>query len=177
MYARKDTEHINSGDIVASLSALINTRSDNIEKMVGANAMKIEGLKKTVDFAYAEIKDMKGKVSMPEKRASHEERRVNDCQQRFSELERYSRQWNLRLYGLEESEKEDVRRKTIEICQDVLPEQKTKLVDDIDTVHCLGTKRPNDSKPRGIILQFSSRVCRDAYGKLLRRPAFYGTTA
>ena len=64
--------HNNSGDIVASLSALINTRSDNIEKMVSANAMKIEGLKKTVDFACAEIKDMKGKVSILEKRASHE---------------------------------------------------------------------------------------------------------
>ena len=48
-------------DIVASLvslSALINTRSDNIESMVSAN----EGLKKTIDFVCAEISDVKGRV-------------------------------------------------------------------------------------------------------------------
>ncbi len=34
-----------NSDIVDSLSKLINTRSDAIEKMVGENSMKIEGLK------------------------------------------------------------------------------------------------------------------------------------
>lgn len=154
MYACEDTKHVNSGDIVASLSVLINMRSDNIKKMVGANVRKIEGLKKNVDFACTEIKDMKGKVSTLEKQVSHEERRLSDCQQRISELDRYSRRWNLRLYGVEEleSEKEDVQRKNSEICQDVLPEQKNKLIDSINTVHHLGTKRPNDPKLRGIIL-------------------------
>ena len=33
MYARESTEHVNSGDIVTSLSALINTRSDSIERL------------------------------------------------------------------------------------------------------------------------------------------------
>ncbi len=137
MFARDNPEHPNSSDIVASLSALINTRSDNIEKMVSANAMKIEGLKKTIDFACAEIKDMKGRVSALEKRVSHEEKSVNDCQQRVSELERYSR-WNLRLYGVAETEKEDVRQKVIEFCQGVLPEQRERLADTIDTVRRLG---------------------------------------
>ena len=36
-----------NSDIVATLSLLINSRCDAIEKMVGANTMVIEGLKKT----------------------------------------------------------------------------------------------------------------------------------
>lgn len=53
------SEQINPNNIVASLPALINTRSDNIESMVSANALKIEGLKKTINFVCAEIKDVK----------------------------------------------------------------------------------------------------------------------
>jgi hypothetical protein len=48
-----------NSDIVATLSLLINSRSDAIDKMVGANTMVIEGLKKTVEFACGEIKDVK----------------------------------------------------------------------------------------------------------------------
>lgn len=158
------SEQTNPNDIIASLSALINTRSDNIESMVSTNALKIEGLKKTIDFVCAEIKEVKSKVCTLEKKMAKEEKRVDTCQQRVSELERYSRRWNLRLYGVEESEKENIR-KAIEVSQAVLPEEKNMLADTIDTVHRLGTKRQNDNKPRGIIIQFIARVCRDAVWK------------
>jgi len=159
------SEHANSSDIIVSLSTLINTRSDSIESMVSANALKIEGLKKTIDFVCAEVKDVKSKVCTLEVKMAKEEKRVDACQQRVSELERYSRRWNLRLYGVEETEKENIRRKAIEICQAVLPEEKNRLADTIDTVHRLGTKRQNDHRPRGIIIQFIARVCRDAVWK------------
>lgn len=67
------------------------------------------------------------------KKVTKEEGRVDNCQQRISELERYSRRWNLRLHGVKEAEKEDVRGKVIEICQSVLPEQNHRLPDVIDT--------------------------------------------
>lgn len=159
------SEQTNTNDIIASLSALINTRSDNIESMVSANALKIEGLKKTIDFVCAEIKDVKSKVCTLEVKMAKEEKRVDTCRQMVSELERYSRRWNLRLYGVEESEKENIRKKAIEVCQAVLPEEKNRLADAIDTVHRLGIKRQNDNKPRGIIIQFIARVCRDAVWK------------
>ena len=130
--------------------------------MVSANALKIEGLKKTIDFVCEEVKDIKGKVSTLEKKSVNEEKRVDACQQRISELERYSRRWNLRLYGVAEGEKEDPRKKIIEICQAILPENKDRMSDTIDTVHRLGPKRPNVNRPRGIIIQFTSRVSRDA---------------
>ncbi|MEQ2205171.1 hypothetical protein XENOCAPTIV_027483 [Xenoophorus captivus] len=69
------------------------------------------------------------------------------------------------MYGVAESEKKDVRARVSEICQDLLPEHKTKFAETIDTVHRLGRKRPPDSKPRGIIIQFSTGLCRDAIWK------------
>lgn len=107
-----------------------------------------------------------------EKRVVREEGRVDICQQRISDLEKYSRRWNLRLYGVEESEKEDVWQKAIGICQAVLPEQKNRLTDTIDTVHRLGAKRQNDTKSRGIIFQFSTRFCRDAIWKAAKKSSF-----
>ena len=86
-------EQTNPNNIMASLSAQTNTRSDSIESTVSANALKIEGLKKTIDFVCAEIKDVKNK-----------EKQADTCQQRVSELERYSRRWNLRIHRVEESE-------------------------------------------------------------------------
>lgn len=159
------SEQTDTNDIIASLSALINTRSDNIESMVSANALKIEGLKKTIDFVCAEIKEVKSKVCTLEVKMAKEEKRVDACQQRVSELERYSRRWNLRLYGVEESEKENIRKKVIEVCQAVLPEERNRLADTIHTVHRLGTRWQGDGRPRGIIIQFIARVCRDAVWK------------
>lgn len=91
---------------------------------------------------------------------------------RISVLERYSRRWTLRLCGVEESEKEDVRQKAIVICQAVLPEQKHRLVDTINTVHRLGPKWQSDLKPRGIILQLTSRACRDTICKAAKTAPF-----
>ncbi|KAI2645811.1 Glutamate--cysteine ligase [Labeo rohita] len=48
--------------MLSSISSLINECSDSLEKLVSSNAMKIEGLKKTVDFVSAEVKDVKVKV-------------------------------------------------------------------------------------------------------------------
>lgn len=73
--------------------------------------------KKTIDFVCAEMKDMKGEVCDLEIKVTKEEGRVDNCQQRISELERYSRRWNLRLHGVKETEKEDVRGKVIEMYQ------------------------------------------------------------
>lgn len=47
----------------------------------------------------------------------------------------------------------------------VLPEERSRLADTIDTVHRLGTKQQNDNKPKGIIIQFIARVYRDAVWK------------
>ncbi|XP_055006462.1 carcinoembryonic antigen-related cell adhesion molecule 8-like [Boleophthalmus pectinirostris] len=82
----------------------------------------------------------------------------------MDEIETYTRRWNLRLTGGPQTDQEDVRAKVIQICQEVVPDTKNKLVDSVETVHRLGRRRAaaEGSAPRHIIVQFVSRVCRDA---------------
>ncbi|KAL1276877.1 hypothetical protein QQF64_023550 [Cirrhinus molitorella] len=158
--------------LLSQRSQLINSRSDTIEKMVSANALKIEGLKKTVDFACAEINDIKSKVNHFETRLTTEEKKMGFCEQRLTDLERYSRRWNLRLQGVTEKGQEDVRAEAIRICESTFPEGGHSLADKIDTVHRVGRRLQNSSRPRYIIIQFSSRVARDGVWKAARTSEF-----
>lgn len=60
----------------------------------------------------------------------------------------------------------------ISICQAVLPDFKAKIPDGIDTVHRLGQLKGDDSKPRGIILQFTSRILCDAVWKAAKKSTY-----
>ncbi|KAK7925129.1 hypothetical protein WMY93_007439 [Mugilogobius chulae] len=88
--------------IVTKLSAIIIARGDALEKAV---TMKIEGLKKTIDFVCEEVKDIKKRVKDAEAKAKMEEQRVASCETRIAELERYSRRWNLKLAGFRRATK------------------------------------------------------------------------
>ncbi len=79
---------------------------------------------------------------------------------RLSQWESYLRRWNPILYGIPERKRKDVRGRVIDVCQHILPEDKDKLPNVIDTVHRLGRKQPN--KTRGNILQFACSFYRDA---------------
>lgn len=160
-----------NSDIVDTLSSLINTRSDAIEKMVGENTMKIEGLKMTIDFACREIKDVKRRVENVEKGMKKEEEEVVHLKVRVTELENYSRRWNLKLYGIPESIA-DVKIETIQICQAILPQDQNKLAEAIDIVHRLGKRQPGVTKPRGVILRFLSRSYRDAVWAAAKNNSF-----
>lgn len=67
-YEHSNHDQSTTNEIISSLSVLKNTRSDNLKGTVKENLLKIEGLKKTVDYTCAEIKDVKGKVCDLEKR-------------------------------------------------------------------------------------------------------------
>lgn len=92
---------LDSDGIVQRISVIFNTRIDSleksVEKMISNNTLKIEGLKKTVDFACAEIREVKGKVTHIDDRVNAAERKTSLLEQRITELENYSRRWNLRL--------------------------------------------------------------------------------
>ncbi|KAG1931133.1 hypothetical protein F2P79_021804, partial [Pimephales promelas] len=160
-----------NSDIVDTLSTLINARSDAIEKMVGENTMKIEGLKMTIDFACREIKDVKKRVESMEKCVKKEEEEVVHLKVRVTELENYSRRWNLKLFGIPESIV-DVKIESIQICQAILPQDQNKVAEAIDIVHRLGKRQPGVSKPRGVILRFLSRTYRDAVWAAAKNNSF-----
>ncbi|KAJ0057693.1 hypothetical protein NL108_011915 [Boleophthalmus pectinirostris] len=160
-------------DVTGILSNLINTRFDDLEKLINANTVSIEGLKKSVDFAFDQIKDVKQRVDVIESNTRKDGATILQLQERLVESERYSRRWNLKLYGVPETViKEEVKKDTIRICQSVFPEGKQKLPDVIDIVHRLGKMRENENKPRGIILRFSSRTYRDAVWKAAKNSSF-----
>lgn len=94
------------------------------------------------------------------------------CMNRVTDLERYGRRWNLRLNGLPETTTENVREEVIHVCQEVLPQEATKLPDSIDVAHWLGTKRANETRPRAIIIRFTARRFRDAVWKAAKNSEF-----
>ena len=98
---------MNDGDIVQKISNVLNTRLDslekNMEKLISDNTLKIEGLKQTVDFTCAEIREVKGKLTQVDARACETEKKMSLVDQRVTDLENYPRRWNLRLYGVPEN--------------------------------------------------------------------------
>ncbi|ROL42866.1 hypothetical protein DPX16_0173 [Anabarilius grahami] len=69
-------------------------------------------------------------------------------------------------------EKMDVRAESIRICEATFPEGGSSLADKIDTVHHVGRRLQNSSRPRPIIIQFSSRVTRDGVWRAARTSEF-----
>ena len=67
---------------------------------------------------------------------------------------------------------ENVRPETIKLCQTILPEDKSKLADVVDTVHRLDTRSQGDSKPKGVILQFTLQIYGDATWKAANASTF-----
>lgn len=131
-----------TGDIITKLSEVINMRSDKLESMIAVNASHIAGLKEKLDFVCDDVKLVKTKVSQIESSLSKETSRINVLESRITDLECYSRRWNLKLHGLSENiDEKNVRKEVIRICQKLLPEHVDRLPDVIDTVHRVGVKK------------------------------------
>ncbi|KAI2647386.1 Glutamate--cysteine ligase [Labeo rohita] len=160
--------------ILSSISSLINQCSDSLKKLVTSNAMKIEGLKKTVDFVSAEVKDVKVKVDNLTSGLQLGEQQIETCETCLADLERYSKCWKLRLRGVPEKE-ENIRDEVIRICEQTYPDGKGKFSFAIDSVHRLGKKQNqigSKSVPRAVIEQFTSRIVRNAVWKAAKSSAY-----
>lgn len=149
---------LGSDEAVRSLADLINRRSDTLEKMM--------------ESVRGEIKALDEKVAHIEKRMEKTEDSAVKTTSRVSELERYSWRWNLRLHGLTETREEDVRARVISVCQTILPEEKVKLADAVDVAHRVGRPRQDNTKPRGVIMRFTSRRFRNAVWKAAKNSSF-----
>lgn len=147
-----------SDDAVRSLADLINNRSDTLEKMV--------------ESVRGDIKVLNAKVVYIEKRVQRNEDSALKTMNRVSELERYSRRWNLRLQGLTEDREEDVRARVTSVCQAILLEEKESLPAAIDVAHRSGKLRQDQTKPRGVVMRFISRRYRDAVWKAAKNNSY-----
>ncbi|KAI2666646.1 Iota-carrageenase [Labeo rohita] len=68
---------MDTSDVVLQLSQLINSRSDVLEKLISDNTLQIKGLKKTIDFACAKIKDINKGSAVLEKCICNDEARLD----------------------------------------------------------------------------------------------------
>ncbi|XP_056144357.1 meiosis-specific coiled-coil domain-containing protein MEIOC-like [Lampris incognitus] len=143
-----------------------------VKMAVQENTKQITAVKESFDAVCAEINDMKDRVVNVESQLEKYKAYAETQEKRISHLESYSRRWNLKLYGLAEKAKQDLRQEVIQVCQSVLPDAKDKLPDVVDTVHRLGPKKPSNNHPRGVIMQFTSRVHRDAVWRAAKKSAF-----
>lgn len=136
---------------LANITQLINNRSDNIEG-------KISDLNNKVEAMADDLRAVTTKMAILEKRVDSLEQPIRKVQRRMDELKSYTRRWNLKLMGVPESENENTRLAVTKICQAVLTSMREK--------HRLKRQANNNNiGPRAIILQFVSRVCRDAIWK------------
>ncbi|XP_026101669.1 uncharacterized protein LOC113073003 [Carassius auratus] len=169
---------------LGALSQLINTRSDSLEKIIGENTRaitnmkevinentkQITSVKEAIEFMSEEVNCLKTKCGAVESKMGKMEQTTSEQERRLAHLESYSRRWNLRIYGVPEKEREDVRLQVIQLCQRLLPEDRDKLPNTIDIAHRLGRKQPN--KTRGVIVQFASRFYRDAVWRAAKESTF-----
>lgn len=169
------SQKMDEGNLVQQISVIFNTRLNslekNMEKLISDNTMKIEGLKKTVDFVCADIWEVKQKIKKMISRPARQKKNLMMWTKGSSSW-RTTQRWNLRLYGVPESKEQDVRTEMINICQAILPEFKTKFPDVIDTVHCLGQMKKDVSKTRGIIMQFTARFYHNKVWKAAKKSTY-----
>lgn len=88
--------------------------------------MSIEALKKTTEFLFNEVKDVKDDMKHLKKdmKVIHEvsdahSKKMSEMYSRLNEVEQFKRRWNLRLYGLAGQSGEDVKavkRKVYLLC-------------------------------------------------------------
>lgn len=148
---------VDSVDIVETLSKLINERMDDLDQKNCGLCM---------------WRDKRCQMQSGHFETENLQRGRAYDQLRITDLQRYSRRWNLRLFGVKEEQQEDTWRVAVEICQAVFPECKNQLYDTNDTVHRVGSKRPNNISPRPIIIQFISRRTRESLWKAAKTSPF-----
>ncbi len=74
-------------------------------------------------------------------------------EERLSDVERYGMRWNLRLYGLSENSKEDVKARVKEVCRAVVPTFNTSTV---DVAYRLGRINSENQWARPVIIRLIS---------------------
>ncbi|XP_051517178.1 uncharacterized protein si:ch211-196c10.15 [Myxocyprinus asiaticus] len=170
-------------EIQENIVRCINERVNGLEELLRANTVSIEALKKTTEFLFNEVKDVKEDMKnvKEEMKINHEVsgahgKKISEIEARLNEVEHYKRRWNLRMYGLVEQAGEDIKARVVDICCAVLPELTSKLQQDVDIVHRLGRKlEGNAVKARTVIIQFVSRSSRDMLWKAAKTSSYLKT--
>lgn len=169
---KKQKAEMSLSELQNNILDAINTRADNLEGLINKNTLSIEGLKKSLDFAFAEVETLK--VEMKEVKTANEkyDQKISELQHKLNEAERYGRRWNLRLHGVPEGNPEDIKAKVTNICCAVIPSSQEKITGDIDMAYRLGKKTGATDRPRTTFIRFTSISTRDLLWRAAKRSEY-----
>ena len=69
--------HELQNNIVGIISTKINERADNLESMINHNTVSIDALKKSIDFAFAEVDSLKTDMKVVKTTAEKNEQKLS----------------------------------------------------------------------------------------------------
>ena len=165
------------GDLTLSqlqhnIAGLINERADNLESLVNHNTVSIDGLKKSIDFVFAEVETLKADMKVVNVACENNIQKLSEVEMRLNEAERYQRRWNLRLHGIPENKQENIKAKVSDICCAVVGENQSMIKEGIDIAHRLGRFNDKQKKPRTTIIRFTNRSSRDLVWRMAKNSSF-----
>lgn len=151
-------------NIVRLVAEKLKENAESLASLIKKNADSIESLKESTEFLAREVQTVKADVVIVKQVNEKQEGRIAKLEEKVNEMERYHRRWNLRLYGLEEKEGENVKERVIEICKAVVKSNNGEdLQFHVDVSHRIGKKKPD--KTRAVITRFTLRSTRDLVWK------------
>lgn len=169
---KRQKAEMSLADLQVTILTAINVRADNLEDMITKNTVSIDALKKSIDFAFAEVESLKSDMKEVKAASAKYEQQIADLQQKVNEAERYGRRWNLRLHGIPEDNPEDIKAKVVNICCAVLSDPQQKIADNIDIVHRLGKYQGSQNRPRTTIVRFTTRTMRDLLWRAAKKSEY-----
>lgn len=146
-------------------------RISDSNQAITANTKAIEELKESTEFLHQELQDTKAKTTQVQTYTTQYDQRIAKLEQRITELEeqqnaaeRHSRRQNLRLHGVPEEGREQLKKTITDLCRLIVPPDTAGMGSAafpvIDVCHRLGPRR-TDNRPRSIIIRFHCRAIRD----------------
>ncbi len=168
----------NQQKTISDLEEKVNKVSENQQKIISDLEEKV----KVNENQQKRISDLEEKVNKvsenQQKRISdlEEKVKVNENQQKIiskleEKLNEAERKMNLWLYGLQEQEGENVKRRVIDICRKVAPWAANIFPLHIDTVQRIGKK--GEGKVRPVIIRFIARSTKELLWKTSNTSEFY----
>lgn len=142
-------------EIISSVKMFTEARLDKLDTKVMELEQENSSLRNDVDKLSKEKHDLHDELSVVRNT-------VSSLEQDVAEMEQYSRRFNVRVFGLEESHGEDCKETVINIIKQHL--SITLKKDDLAAAHRLPSRRVG--KPRPMIVRFTDR---DTRGMVLKK--------
>ena len=77
--------HELQNNIVGIISTKINERADNLESMINHNTVSIDALKKSIDFAFAEVDSLKTDMKVVKTTAEKNEQKLSELELKLND--------------------------------------------------------------------------------------------